>query len=91
MSAVVVPFPVRERGLDEPACAEGDQTWWFEPELFDRALQVCGRCPVRSGCLDQALRTGERLGVWGGLTPDQRAELPEAVVIDLGEQREARR
>jgi hypothetical protein len=27
------------------------------------------------------LRTGERLGVWGGLTPERRAALPDAVVI----------
>ena len=60
-----------------------DPSWWFEPELFDRAVEVCGRCAMRTRCLAQALRSGERLGVWGGLTPEQRAGLPDAVVIPL--------
>ena len=83
MSAVVVPFPVRDEGHVEPRCASHDSSWWFEPELFDRAVAVCGRCEMRSDCLAEALQSGERLGVWGGLTPEQRAALPDAVIIPM--------
>ena len=48
-----------------------------------QAVEVCHRCPVRSRCLDQALEAGETLGVWGGLTPAQRAALPVADVVPI--------
>jgi WhiB family redox-sensing transcriptional regulator len=39
------------------------------------AKKVCRGCPVRQQCLDDALRRGDRYGVWGGLTPRERARL----------------
>lgn len=37
-----------------------------------RAKAVCAACPVRSQCLEHAIVSGERYGVWGGLTFDER-------------------
>ena len=37
-----------------------------------RAKAVCESCPVRAECLDHAVSSGERYGVWGGLTSDER-------------------
>lgn len=37
-----------------------------------RAKELCATCPVRAQCLDHAVHTGERHGVWGGLTADER-------------------
>jgi WhiB family redox-sensing transcriptional regulator len=82
MSAVVVPFPTKPVD-DEPACAEYDPDWWFDEAYFAQAVTVCRRCPVRSRCLNQALDAGETLGVWGGLTPAQRAALPVAAVVPI--------
>ena len=43
------------------------------------AQRICALCPVREACLSEAMlmeRTnGGRHGVWGGLTPDERAAL----------------
>ena len=36
------------------------------------ALRVCASCPVRAACLEHALAAGERHGVWGGKTEDER-------------------
>ncbi len=37
------------------------------------AKQICGRCPVRQECLDDALRTGDNdYGIRGGLKPGAR-------------------
>ncbi len=87
MSAVVVKLPIRNTGdtgdADEPLCADHEPDWWFDESFYDRAVEVCQRCPVRSRCLNQALNAGETLGVWGGLTPTQRAALPNAVVIPI--------
>lgn len=45
-----------------------------------RAKTVCASCPVRSECLDHALRHDERFGIWGGLTQRERRlhTLPDA-------------
>ena len=37
-----------------------------------RAKAVCESCPARAECLDHAVSSGERHGVWGGLTSDER-------------------
>lgn len=39
------------------------------------AKQFCADCPVREACLAEALRLGERWGIWGGLTPAERVQL----------------
>lgn len=41
------------------------------------AERLCGGCNVRDACLELDLRTAGRdtLGVWGGLTQDDRREL----------------
>lgn len=84
MSSVVVRFPgVAVGRAVEPLCATHDPDWWFDPARFDTAIEVCGRCEMRADCLAESLQSGERLGVWGGLTPEQRAALPDAVVIPL--------
>jgi hypothetical protein len=92
MSSVVVQFPRAgaEREV-EPLCAGYDSAWWFEPTMYATAVEICGRCEMRAACLARALQAGERLGVWGGLTPEQRAALPNAVVIPLRRRGEGRR
>ena len=37
-----------------------------------RALRICDGCPVRQQCLDFAVRSGEKDGIWGGTTPEER-------------------
>ena len=75
-------------GLDD------DQSWRAQavcrgvsPELFygergsndwKHAKAVCQTCPVREPCLDHAIRAGERLGVWGGLSEKERQPLRAA-------------
>jgi WhiB family transcriptional regulator, redox-sensing transcriptional regulator len=36
------------------------------------AKRICARCPVREPCLEYALATREKHGVWGGLTERER-------------------
>jgi WhiB family redox-sensing transcriptional regulator len=40
-----------------------------------RAKQVCAGCDVRAECLQQAIASGERYGVCGGLTDLERRHL----------------
>ena len=36
---------------------------------------ICGDCPVREACLEWALATRERDGVWGGATERERRRM----------------
>jgi hypothetical protein len=36
------------------------------------AKQVCRLCPVQVDCLADAMERGERFGVWGGSSEDER-------------------
>lgn len=59
-----------------------------DPELFfpvsevgpgarqvQQAKAVCNRCPVRTECLDTALRNGLTDGIFGGMTGRERREV----------------
>ena len=39
------------------------------------AKAICASCPVREACLDWALRTREKDGVWGGATERERRRI----------------
>lgn len=44
------------------------------------ALAACDRCPIQAACLNWAMETNERNGVWGGTTPRQREKLRRPIV-----------
>jgi WhiB family redox-sensing transcriptional regulator len=37
-----------------------------------KAKRVCATCLVRTACLDDAIESGQDVGIFGGLTPDER-------------------
>jgi WhiB family redox-sensing transcriptional regulator len=43
-----------------------------------RAKAICAGCPIKVGCLDFALATSTRFGIWGGTTVGQRRLLRRA-------------
>lgn len=45
-------------------------------DLYEAGRAICwNRCSVRTECLAYAIAAGEELGMWGGLDPNERAEL----------------
>ncbi|MEV1026639.1 WhiB family transcriptional regulator [Streptomyces sp. NPDC050264] len=49
-----------------------------EPDEMDRiheAKALCAQCPVRRTCLDAALENGDREGIRGGMTEEERESL----------------
>jgi hypothetical protein len=57
---------------DAAACRGQDPELWFDPATFRQAKAICHDCPVRMLCLAEAYARREPLGVWGGLTPEER-------------------
>ncbi|RKS07055.1 transcription factor WhiB [Nocardiopsis sp. Huas11] len=59
---------------EHAACQGRDPALWFPDQggSVRAAKQVCRRCPVQINCLADAMRRGERFGVWGGSSEDER-------------------
>lgn len=66
---------------DQAACYGIDPDVFFPPseEEAGPALAYCAVCTIREMCLAWALKNGERYGVWGGLTEQQRRRLTRYV------------
>jgi WhiB family redox-sensing transcriptional regulator len=62
---------------DKAACYGLDPDVFFpvSEEEAGPALAYCSACHIREMCLSWALKNGERYGVWGGLTEQQRRRL----------------
>lgn len=62
---------------EEGACRGIPSETFFPPvehEAYE-AKMICAACGVRDACLDFALSAGERFGIWGGLTTQERRML----------------
>ncbi len=44
-------------------------------EEAEPAKAICAQCPVRQACLEHALATRERDGIWGGATERERRRI----------------
>jgi WhiB family redox-sensing transcriptional regulator len=85
------PLPA---GLDRPdwqddaACRGSDPAKFFATRrgwtTENRAAKAtCRCCPVRQACLDFALGTHQRHGIWGGLTERERRGLMPGDPVEL--------
>lgn len=79
---VTVPFehPEWQRYA---ACKGVDPDLFFHPRGTDEremsvAKRICAHCAVRAECLAYALDNGERWGVWGGLSANERRRMKRA-------------
>ncbi|MGH2806655.1 MAG: WhiB family transcriptional regulator [Actinomycetota bacterium] len=66
-----------EEWQDRAACKRIQVELFFPPaeQEADDAKAICATCEVRQPCLEFAIAAGERFGVWGGLTPQERRSL----------------
>ncbi|WP_432008670.1 WhiB family transcriptional regulator [Streptomyces bacillaris] len=62
---------------DSALCAQTDPEAYY-PEVGGSAVpakRTCMACPVTTECREYALATGQRWGVWGGLTQKELRRL----------------
>lgn len=57
-------------------CGQSDPEAWYADDRTsqDAALATCARCTVLPECRTWALGTGERFGIWGGMTAKERRD-----------------
>jgi WhiB family redox-sensing transcriptional regulator len=63
-------------------CSSYPELFFYEPyagltpeESITAAKRLCGECPLKVECLRVALETKRNVGIWGGLTPEERKAL----------------
>lgn len=63
--------------MRQAACADMNSDLFFPQRgaSTDKAKAACRACPVRAECLAYAMNTGERFGIWGGLSERERRQL----------------
>lgn len=76
---------------DFAACRDTPIGWWFPTSgdsdglpIPPEAAERCAVCPVRSECLDHAIRH-ERFGVWAGMSMRAIKRLRQAAGIRIDE------
>jgi WhiB family redox-sensing transcriptional regulator len=70
---------------EQALCRDYDNVLFFGPDAGEselerqsregRAKLVCQRCPVKEACLEFAMETNQKYGIWGGHTDKERASL----------------
>ena len=62
------------------ACAGYPDSLFFPSQdatqgQIDKAKAICSVCEVNEQCMEYALETNQRAGIWGGTTEDERRSL----------------
>jgi WhiB family redox-sensing transcriptional regulator len=85
--------PVSAQRVDDEwqiraACRGPHSEVFYPPTSFERrdekaarearAKEICRTCPVKSPCLEYALKIRENHGIWGGLSEAERRNLVAA-------------
>jgi len=70
---------------EEAACRDHENVIFFGPEQGESELErqpreahaksICQRCPVAEPCLEFAMESNQKYGIWGGLNEKERASL----------------
>ena len=70
---------------EDAACREYDNILFFGAEDGESELErqtreahaktICNGCPVRQPCLEFAMETNQKYGIWGGYTDKERGSL----------------
>ena len=74
-------FPAEDMSWQREANCLGVHPDLFFPERgasTREAKEVCRGCVVREACLEFALNTGEKFGIWGGMSERERRRIRRA-------------
>lgn len=70
---------------EDAACRKYENVVFFGPDQGESELEkqaremqaksICHTCPVKESCLEFAMETNQKYGIWGGMTDKERASL----------------
>lgn len=68
------PGEADTRWMDRGLCRTVEGNWYPVSSIIDaqHAVDVCKGCPVQDECLQYALKTNQREGIWGGTLEAER-------------------
>lgn len=78
MSPIDLKITVQPSWMARARCRDADPEAFFpraKGDQPDDAFAICDMCPVVDECLEYALVTGQRDGVWGRTTHRQRQRI----------------
>lgn len=78
LSIISSPFDGTQLCLQYPTdifYPEADDLGNYNESDFDTAKNICSSCWLKDKCLEFALKTNEKEGVWGGTTPKERRSI----------------
>jgi hypothetical protein len=70
-----------EAWMEHSVCVDTDPEWFYLPHNMrsqekrafeNRALSICGTCPVKKQCLEYAYYTRDEYAIMGQTTPEMR-------------------
>ena len=61
---------------DAPCTADPELFFSRSPRRIEAAKAICAGCPYARGCLLTALAIGDRHGIWGGKSQQERRTMP---------------
>ena len=75
-----LPDPDEMDWRDKAVCAQTDPEAFFPVKggSTREAKRVCRGCEVRAECLEYALESDQRFGIWGGLSERERRRVKQA-------------
>lgn len=76
----LVEGPIQQDWVEHAACVGSDVSVFFPPRGSNghEARRICATCPVRVECLDYAIESRERYGIFGGKDREERAAIRRA-------------
>ena len=83
---LVYPQEVPGEWTADAECKGVDPDLFFPQGKGDNATiraakAICAVCPVADECLDYALRTGQKFGVWGGTSERERKAMRKTMRV----------
>lgn len=61
---------------DAPCAVDPELFFSRSPRRIEAAKAICASCPYARGCLLTALAIGDRHGIWGGKSQQERRTMP---------------
>lgn len=77
---VMLPLKILSNEGGGVPCESDPETWWSDnKDEQEEAAAICKLCPMRQPCGEWAIIGNERQGVWGGMTPGERATIQNRI------------